>query len=106
MPLCPSLKSVCTGLLELPDARVPNNSSAAGMFSQIDVLSAPGAGLRHLDFTIPSSMFQSYLDDGNSSSVQMEPVPSPLNTPQCFVRTYGSEPEMLVPYYQRPCIAI
>lgn len=105
MPLCPSLKSVCTGLLEFPGAHVPNNSLAAGIFSQIDVLSAPGAGLRHLDFTM-TSMFQSYLGDENPSSVQMEPVPSSMNTQQCFVRTYGSEAEMSVPYSHRPCIAI
>lgn len=79
-------------------AVVPEFEEPAGMFSQIDVLSAPGAGLRHLDFTIPS-MFQPYLGDGNPSSVQMEPVPSSLNTPQCFVRTYGSEPEILNAYY-------
>lgn len=77
-------------MIETP---VANDFLAPGMFSQIDVLSAPGAGLRHLDFSM-SPLFQAYFPDGNSSSVQLDPVPSPLNTTQCFVRTYGSEPEM------------
>ena len=65
------------------------------MFSQIDVLSLPGAGLRHLDFPQVSSMLQSYfLGDGNATQTHMELVPSPLSDTQCFVRTYGSEPEM------------
>ncbi|KAJ5101784.1 Transcription factor [Penicillium alfredii] len=73
-----------------------------GMFSQIDVLSLPGAGLRHLDFQsdVPS-MFQGfYTGDASQSHVQMEPIASPLsNTPQSFVRSYGSEPEILNAYY-------
>ncbi|KAJ5677995.1 uncharacterized protein N7477_003628 [Penicillium maclennaniae] len=79
-------------------AVVPDFEEPAGMFSQIDVLSAPGAGLRHLDFTL-SPLLQAYFPDGSSSSVQLDPVPSPLNTTQSFVRTYGSEPEILNAYY-------
>lgn len=68
---------------------------APGMFSQIDVLSLPGAGLRHLDFPQVSSMFQGYYSgDGSSPQVHLEPIPSPLSDTQCWVRTYGSEPEM------------
>lgn len=92
MPWCPSLKSVCHGAIL--DLLVANDLLAVGMYNQIDVLSAPGAGLRHLDFSM-SPMFQTYFPaDGSPSSVQMEPMPSPMNTTQCFVRTYGSEPEM------------
>lgn len=69
---------------------VTNNFLAAGMFGQIDVLSAPGAGLRHLDFGM-SPMFQSYIAEGTP---QMEHITSPLESTQYFVRTYGSEPEM------------
>lgn len=94
MPWCLSSRSVCTGLSEWPSIQVANHLAAAGMFSQIDVLSAPGAGLRHLDLT-PSSLYQTYFpEDENLSTVPMEPMPSPLGTTQCFVRTYGSEPEM------------
>ncbi|KAJ5587356.1 uncharacterized protein N7459_003121 [Penicillium hispanicum] len=72
----------------------------SGMFSQIDVLSMPGAGLRHLDFPQMSSMFQSYFaGDGNTPHVHMELTPSPLSDTQCFVRVYGSEPEILNAYY-------
>jgi len=74
----------------LLDFHVTNNFLAAGMFSQIDVLSAPGAGLRHLDFGM-SPMFQSYIAEGTP---QMEHITSPLESTQYFVRTYGSEPEM------------
>jgi hypothetical protein len=65
------------------------------MFTQIDVLSLPGAGLRHLDFPQVASMFQGYFTgDDSTSHVHMGPIPSPLSTTQCLVRTYGSEPEM------------
>lgn len=69
----------------------------AAMFGEIDVLSLPGAGLRHLDFPQVSSMFQGYYSGDGSPShvhVHMEPIPSPLGDTQCWVRTYGSEPEM------------
>jgi hypothetical protein len=94
MPRCTSSKRVCTDLSKLPSIHVANHFAAAGVFGQIDVLSAPGAGLRHLDVTM-SSLYQTYFpEDENLSTVQMEPMPSPLGTTQCFVRTYGSEPEM------------
>ncbi|CAI7597292.1 unnamed protein product [Penicillium pancosmium] len=71
-----------------------------GMFTQIDVLSLPGAGLRHLDFPQVASMFQGYFTgDDSTSHVHMGPISSPLSTTQCLVRTYGSEPEILNAYY-------
>ncbi|KAJ5697634.1 hypothetical protein N7488_011318 [Penicillium malachiteum] len=70
------------------------------MFTQIDVLSLPGAGLRHLDFPQVTSMFQSYYSgDTGASHVPLELMPSPLSDTQCFVRLYGSEPEILNAYY-------
>ena len=83
------------GLSQLLVPHHSNDFIAPGMFSQIDVLSLPGAGLRHLDFPQVSSMFQGFFaSDGNSSHVPVELMPSPLSGTQCFVRTYGSEPEM------------
>lgn len=65
------------------------------MFTQIDVLSLPGAGLRHLDFPQVSSMFQGYYTGGSDpSQVSLDLMSSSLSDTQCFVRTYGSEPEM------------
>lgn len=65
------------------------------MFSQIDVLSLPGAGLRHLDFPQVSSMFQGYYTgDGSPAHVHMAPMPSAMESTQCLVRIYGSESEM------------
>lgn len=68
------------------------------MFTQIDVLSLPGAGLRHLDFPQQvSSLFQGYYaGDADAAHVPLELMPSPLTGAQCYVRTYGSEPEMYV----------
>ena len=66
------------------------------MFSQIDELSLPGAGLRHLDFQsdVPS-MFQGFFTgDGSQSHMQVPLISSPSNNAQTFVRTYGSELEM------------
>ncbi|KAJ5690248.1 hypothetical protein N7462_004640 [Penicillium macrosclerotiorum] len=78
----------------------PEFDEAPGMFSQIDVLSLPGAGLRHLDFPQVASVFQGYFPgDENSSQIHMELMPSPLTATSCFVRTYGSEPEILNAYY-------
>ena len=69
--------------------------TASDMFTQIDVLSLPGAGLRHLDFPQVSSMFQGYYTGGSDPShVPLDLMPSSLSETQCFVRTYGSEPEM------------
>lgn len=74
---------------------VADGLEAPGMFSQIDVLSIPGAGLRHLDFSHVSSMFQGYYSgDGSSPQVHLDSIPSPLSDSQCWVRTYGSEAEM------------
>ncbi|KAJ5546311.1 hypothetical protein N7494_003896 [Penicillium frequentans] len=73
----------------------------SGMFTQIDVLSLPGAGLRHLDFPQQvSSLFQGfYAGDADAAHVPLELMPSPLTGAQCYVRTYGSEPEILNAYY-------
>lgn len=72
-----------------------DGAAAPGMFTQIDVLSLPGAGLRHLDFPQVASLFQGYFTgDDSTSHVHMGPISSPLSTTQCLVRTYGSEPEM------------
>ncbi|KAI2707026.1 transcriptional regulator family: Fungal Specific TF [Penicillium roqueforti] len=79
----------------------PEFEEAPGMFSQIDELSLPGAGLRHLDFQseIPS-MFQSFFTgDGSQSHMQVPLISSPSNNAQTFVRTYGSELEILNAYY-------
>ncbi|OQE10504.1 hypothetical protein PENVUL_c004G09889 [Penicillium vulpinum] len=81
----------------------PEFGEAPGMFTQIDELSLPGAGLRHLDFQseIPS-MFQSFFTgDGSQSHMQVPLISPPLNSPspQPFVRTYGSELEILNAYY-------
>ncbi|KAJ5654010.1 hypothetical protein N7490_001013 [Penicillium lividum] len=72
-----------------------------GMFTQIDVLSLPGAGLRHLDFPQQvSPMFQGYYaGESDPTHVPLEPMPSPLTRAQCYVRAYGSEPEILNAYY-------
>ncbi|KAJ5558534.1 hypothetical protein N7535_008749 [Penicillium sp. DV-2018c] len=74
---------------------------ASGMFNQIDELSVPGAGLRHLDFqTDISSMFEGFFaSDGGQSHMRAPPTPSSLNNVQSFVRIYGSEPEILNAYY-------
>ncbi|CAI7675320.1 unnamed protein product [Penicillium palitans] len=79
----------------------PEFEEAPGMFNQIDELSLPGAGLRHLDFQseIPS-MFQGFFaGDGSQSHMQVPLISPPLNSSQPFVRTYGSEPEILNAYY-------
>ncbi|KAJ5881262.1 uncharacterized protein N7473_012315 [Penicillium subrubescens] len=71
-----------------------------GMFTQIDVLSLPGAGLRHLDFPQVGSLFQGFFaGDESPSHVHMGAMPSPMSTTSCLVRTYGSEPEILNAYY-------
>jgi hypothetical protein len=76
--------------------RYTNQNLAPGMFNQIDELSLPGAGLRHLDFQseVPS-MFQNFFaGDGSQSHMQVPLTSPPLNSTRTFVRTYGSEPEM------------
>ncbi|KAJ5492257.1 hypothetical protein N7453_010354 [Penicillium expansum] len=85
----------------LKNKRYTHRSLAPGMFNQIDDLSLPGAGLRHLDFQseVPS-MFQSFFaGDGSQSHMQVPLMSPPLNSAQPFVRTYGSEPEILNAYY-------
>ncbi|KAJ5620628.1 transcriptional regulator family: Fungal Specific TF [Penicillium lagena] len=66
--------------------------AASEIFDQIDLLSVPGAGLRHLDLQsdIPSIFQGVYSSDGFINT-----VPSELgNSSPCLVRTYGSEAEM------------
>ncbi|OQD81509.1 hypothetical protein PENANT_c027G02332 [Penicillium antarcticum] len=78
----------------------PEFEDASGMFSQIDDLSLPGAGLRHLDFQpeMPS-MFQGFFTGEGQSHMQVPPMPPSMTSSQSFVRTYGSEPEILNAYY-------
>ncbi|CEL03282.1 hypothetical protein ASPCAL04438 [Aspergillus calidoustus] len=80
-----------------------NSKTAAAIFGQIDVLSAPGAGLRSLDFSSDvQSMFAGLFvpNDDSSSHAQMEPTPSSSSTSlQTVVRTYGSEHQILNAYY-------
>ncbi|KAJ5424026.1 Transcription factor [Penicillium cf. griseofulvum] len=73
----------------------PEFEEAPGMFNQIDELSLPGAGLRHLDFQsdVPS-MFQNFFTGDGSQSHMQVPLVSP--PPE---QTYGSEPEILNAYY-------
>ncbi|KAL3464199.1 hypothetical protein BJX64DRAFT_275938 [Aspergillus heterothallicus] len=84
----------------------PDFDDSAAIFGQIDVLSAPGAGLRSLDFSSDvHSMFAGLFvpnDDINisSSHAQMEPTPSSssISSPT-VVRTYGTEHQILNAYY-------
>lgn len=77
-----------------------DDSTASEIFDQIDLLSLPGAGLRHLDFQsdIPSIFQGVYSSDGFINT-----VPSELGSASpCLVRTYGSEPEMCVACSHQP----
>ncbi|KAJ5337889.1 hypothetical protein N7452_004617 [Penicillium brevicompactum] len=71
------------------------------IFNQLDNLSLPGAGLRHLDFQseMPTIFQGLFTNDGTESHMQVPPVPPSLNTTNSYVRTYGSEPEILNAYY-------
>ncbi|KAL4968823.1 uncharacterized protein BDV14DRAFT_166807 [Aspergillus stella-maris] len=75
----------------------------SALFGQIDLLSAPAAGLRALDFSSDvQSLFAGLFvpNDGGSSHVQMEPTPSLSSvSSSTVVRTYGSEQEILNAYY-------
>ncbi|CAG8239465.1 unnamed protein product [Penicillium salamii] len=79
----------------------PSNGILAGMFSQIDDLSLPGAGLRHLDFQaeVPSIFQGLFNSDGTQSHMQVPPISPSLMGTESYVRTYGSEPEILNAYY-------
>lgn len=73
-----------------------NGKAAAGMFNQIDPLSMPGAGLRHLDFPHDvQSMFEDLFApvDGVQSHAHIEPPPAAVPK-QSMVRVYGSEQDM------------
>ncbi|CAI7582741.1 unnamed protein product [Penicillium bialowiezense] len=71
------------------------------IFNQLDNLSLPGAGLRHLDFQseMPSIFQGLFTNDGTQSHMQVPPISPPLSTTDSYVRTYGSEPEILNAYY-------
>ncbi|KAL2840965.1 hypothetical protein BJY01DRAFT_257187 [Aspergillus pseudoustus] len=81
----------------------PDFEDPAAIFGQIDVLSAPGAGLRSLDFSSDvHSMFAGLFvpNDDGSSHAQMEPTPSSSSVSSpTVVRTYGSEHQILNAYY-------
>lgn len=82
-------------MVTMMKSQVADTAPAPAIFNQIDVLSLPGAGLRHLDFPNVGSLFQGfYTGDDSSSQLQMETVPPSMSTRSCFVRTYGSESEM------------
>ncbi|KAL2864704.1 uncharacterized protein BJX67DRAFT_373699 [Aspergillus lucknowensis] len=75
----------------------------SAIFGQIHVLSAPGAGLRNLDFSSDvQSMFTGLFipNDEGSARAQMEPTPSSSSvSSQSAVRAYGTEGEILNAYY-------
>ncbi|KAL2221801.1 C6 zinc finger domain protein [Thermoascus aurantiacus ATCC 26904] len=74
---------------------------SAGIFNQIDPLSMPGAGLRHLDFPHDvQSMFEDLFVpvDGVHSNGHIEPSPAAVPK-QSMVRVYGSEQDILNAYY-------
>lgn len=73
-----------------------DGDAAAGIFNQIDPLSMPGAGLRHLDFPHDvQSMFEDLFVpvDGAHSNGHIEPSPAAVPK-QSMVRVYGSEQDM------------
>lgn len=82
-------------LVQTPPAPT-NYVEASGMFSQIDELSMPGAGLRHLDFNQVNSMFPGFYDsDGNTPPIPLDLAPLPMgNNTQLLVRLYKSEVDM------------
>jgi hypothetical protein len=77
-----------------------NGSTASETYRQIDVLSPLDAGLRHLDLPqqVSSLCYGYYAGDADAAHISLELMPSPSIGAQCYVRTYGSEPEM----YLRP----
>lgn len=75
-------------------------AASSGMFTQIDDLSIPGAGIRSTGYSSDvNNMLVDLLVSNNagSSQVQMQPTPSPPTMPmRSLVRTYGSEQELSV----------
>ncbi|KAK2792001.1 hypothetical protein FQN52_004107 [Onygenales sp. PD_12] len=75
------------------------------VFNQFDSLAAPGAGLRHLDFSPEvQSMFEDLFvqASGNNARLAMNPEPVPIHIPEQEpprVRVYGSEQDILNGYY-------
>ncbi|KAL4936864.1 hypothetical protein BDV06DRAFT_227478 [Aspergillus oleicola] len=82
---------------------LPPGFEDSALFGQIDLLSAPAAGLRTLDFSSDvQSLFAGLFvpNDGGNNHVQMEPTPSLSSvSSSTVVRTYGSEQEILNAYY-------
>ncbi|KAJ5543893.1 hypothetical protein N7494_005172 [Penicillium frequentans] len=78
-----------------------NGSTASETYRQIDVLSPLGAGLRHLDLPQQvSSLCHGYhAGDADAAHISPRLMLSPSTGAQCYVRTYGSEPEILNAYY-------
>lgn len=82
-----------------PRNRTDQRGLAEGMFSQIDPLSLPGAGLRHADFPPDvNGMFEGLFiprEDVESPPAGPGSIPTP-GAKQPVVRAYGSEQEMSV----------
>ncbi|KAI9370593.1 C6 zinc finger domain protein [Aspergillus egyptiacus] len=72
------------------------------MFSEIDVLSAPAAGIRNLDFSldVPSMFAGLFVPNagGNAHEIELTPPSSSISS-QSMVRTYDSEHDILNAYY-------
>lgn len=80
--------------------QVNNGSTASEAYREIDILSPLGTGLRHLDLPQQKSYlcYGYYAGDADAAHISLELMPPPSTGAQCYVRTYGSEPEM----YLRP----
>lgn len=93
-------ESMCRGCFLFQDESLLTHYTAPVVFNQIDVLSLPGAGLRHLDFPsdVQSMFAELFTGQGSQPTVPMEPTPPPPTIPR--VRAYGSESEM---WALRPC---
>lgn len=65
------------------------------MFGQIDPMSLPGAGLRHLDFQDVHGMFDGMFipREGEHPPAVPQSAPTPVRK-QPMVRAYGSEQDM------------
>lgn len=75
-------------------------AASSGMFTQIDDLSIPGAGIRSMGYSSDvNNMLADLLvsNSRGSSHVQMQPTSSPSTmSMRTLVRTYGSEQELSV----------
>lgn len=95
-----SFRNVCYDVLNcfIFDNLANYAAVSSGMFTQIDDLSIPGAGIRSMDYSSDvNNMLADLLvsNSGGSSHVQMQPTPSPSTmSMRTLVRTYGSEQEL------------